>query len=214
MSADTLNHPLNHPFEDAGHQRESALFGMWIFLATEVLFFGGLFTAYLVYRFEHEQAFAEAGRHQEWYLGCLNTAILLTSGFTMALAVGAARRGSRTVLLSLFAVTWLLGALFLGVEGWEYGAKFHEHLIPGSAFRFQGSDPAASQMFFCLYFTMTGLHMFHVTVGLVLIVFFGISCSCRSLINPNRFEVLGLYWAFVDIVWLFLYPLFYLVNPQ
>jgi cytochrome c oxidase subunit 3 len=216
MPTDTANPPLNYPFQDAAHQRESALFGMWIFLATEVLFFGGLFTAYLVYRFEHSQAFAEAARHQEWYLGCLNTAILMVSGFTMALAVGAARRGERGRLLLFFASTWLLGVLFLGIEGWEYHGKFAEHLVPGSAFHFPGSDPASFEMFYCLYFTMTGLHMFHVTVGLVLMLFFGgrVAFSRRPLLQPNRFEILGLYWAFVDIVWLFLYPLFYLVSPQ
>jgi cytochrome c oxidase subunit 3 len=216
MPTNTLDPPVNRPFEDAAHQRESTLFGMWIFLATEVLFFGGLFTAYLVYRFEHTQAFAEAGRHQEWYLGCLNTAILMVSGFTMALSVEAARQGRRGVLLSFFAITWLLGALFLGIEGWEYHTKFTEHLVPGSGFHFPGSDPTSSEMFYCLYFTMTGLHMFHVTAGLVLILFFGLSISSshRPLLNPNRFEILGLYWAFVDIVWLFLYPLFYLVNLQ
>ncbi len=207
---------LNFPFKEAGHQRESALFGMWIFLATEVLFFGGMFTAYMVYRYSHWQAFQEAGAHQEWYLGCLNTAVLLTSGFTMALAVEFARKGQRAWLLALFAITWLLGAAFLGIEGYEYHTKFVEHLVPGSGFHFTGSDPSSSELFFVLYFTMTGLHMFHMFVGLMLLLFFGgwTWLSPRALRTPNPFEVLGLYWAFVDIVWLFLYPLFYLVHPQ
>jgi cytochrome c oxidase subunit 3 len=207
---------LNFPFKEASHQRESAIFGMWIFLATEVLFFGGMFTAYMVYRFEHGQAFQEAGLQQEWYLGCLNTAVLMLSGFTMALAVEFARKGQRTWLLVLFAVTWILGAAFLGIEGYEYHTKFVKHLIPGSGFHFTGSDPSSSEMFFVLYFTMTGMHMFHMFVGLMLILFFGgwTWLSPRALLKPNLFEVLGLYWAFVDIVWLFLYPLFYLVNPK
>jgi cytochrome c oxidase subunit 3 len=215
MPAETGSELLNFPFKAATHQRESALFGMWIFLATEVLFFGGMFTAYLVYRLSHWQAFQEAGRHQEWYLGCLNTAVLLLSGFTMALAVEFARRGHRAMLLRLFGVTWLLGASFLAIEGYEYHTKFVEHLVPGSGFHFDGSDPASSELFFCLYFTMTGVHMFHMFAGLVLILFFGFWSffSERALLRPNGFEVLGLYWAFVDIVWLFLYPLFYLVNP-
>jgi cytochrome c oxidase subunit 3 len=175
-----------------------------------------MFTAYMVYRYSHGQAFQEAGRHQEWYLGCLNTAVLLTSGFTMALAVEFARRGERAWLLALFAITWLLGAAFLGIEGFEYHSKFAGHLVPGSGFHFIGSDPPASEMFFVLYFTMTGLHMFHMFVGLMLMLYFGGSTwiSPRTLLNPNRIEVLGLYWAFVDIVWLFLYPLFYLVHPR
>jgi cytochrome c oxidase subunit 3 len=218
MSAKAEANPelLNFPFKDASHQRESALFGMWIFLATEVLFFGAMFTAYMVYRYSHWQAFEEAAAHQEWYLGCLNTAVLLTSGFTMALAVEFARRGKRTGLLILFAITWLLGAAFLGIEGYEYHTKFAEHLVPGNAFRFTGSDPSSSELFFVLYFTMTGMHMFHMFVGLMLILFLGGRTWLwpRALLTPNPIEVLGLYWAFVDIVWLFLYPLFYLVHPR
>jgi cytochrome c oxidase subunit 3 len=216
MSAEPDAALLNFPFKDPAHQRESAIFGMWIFLATEVLFFGGMFTAYMVYRFLHAPAFDEAGRHQEWYLGCLNTAVLLTSGFTMAVAVEFARRGGRGWVLGLFAITWLLGAAFLGIEGYEYRVKFLEHLVPGSTFHFAGSDPAGAQMFFVLYFTMTGMHMLHMFIGLCLILGFGGWCllNSRALRTPNPFEVLGLYWAFVDIVWLFLYPLFYLVHPR
>jgi cytochrome c oxidase subunit 3 len=216
MSTEAGTELLNFPFKDAGHQRESALFGMWIFLATEVLFFGGMFTAYIVYRFLHGQAFQEAGLHQEWYLGFLNTAVLLTSGFTMALAVEFARQGKRAWLLGLFAVIWLLGAAFLGIEGYEYHDKFVQHLVPGSGFQFTGSEPSSSEMFFVLYFTMTGLHIFHMVVGLLLILVFGgwTWASPVFLLKPNRFELLGLYWAFVDIVWVFLYPLFYLVHPR
>jgi cytochrome c oxidase subunit 3 len=216
MPAEAKTDLLNFPFKEATHQRESALFGMWIFLATEVLFFGGMFTAYMVYRYSHWQAFQEAGAHQEWYLGCLNTAVLLSSGFTMALAVEFARKGQRTGLLALFAVTWILGAAFLGIEGYEYHTKFIEHLVPGRSFYFIGSDPSSSELFFVLYFTMTGMHMFHMFVGLMLILYLSGRTWLlpRALLTPNPVEVLGLYWAFVDIVWLFLYPLFYLVNPR
>jgi cytochrome c oxidase subunit 3 len=215
MPPEAAQDTLNFPFKEASHQRESALFGMWIFLATEVLFFGGMFAAYTVYRYSHWKAFQEAARHQEWYLGCLNTLILLTSGLTMALAVECARKGEKTWLLRFFAVTWVLGAAFLAIEGYEYHSKFVEHLVPGSGFHFSGSDPGSSELFFCLYFTMTGIHMFHMFVGLLLILFFGTwtQFSGGPLAKRNCFEVLGLYWAFVDIVWLFLYPLFYLVNP-
>jgi len=216
MPAELEAEPLNFPFKEASHQRESALFGIWIFLATEVLFFGGMFMAYIVYRFIHWQAFQEAGLHQSWHLGCLNTAVLLTSGFTMALAVDFARRGERAWLLWLFVITWLLGAAFLGIEGYEYHTKFVKHLVPGNGFVFAGSDPSSSELFFVLYFTMTGMHMFHMFVGLMLMLFFGVWTwlSPRALLKPNCFEVLGLYWAFVDIVWVFLYPIFYLVHPQ
>jgi cytochrome c oxidase subunit 3 len=215
MPPEAAGDALNFPFKEASHQRESALFGMWIFLATEVLFFGGMFAAYTVYRYSHWQAFQEAAHHQEWYLGCLNTIVLLTSGFTMALAVESSRKGNKAWLLRFFAITWVLGALFLVIEGYEYHSKFVEHLFPGSGFQFSGSDPGSSELFFCLYFTMTGIHMFHMLVGLLLILGFGgwTLISGSALTKRNCFEVLGLYWAFVDIVWLFLYPLFYLVNP-
>ena len=205
---------LNYPFEEAGHQRECALFGMWIFIATEVLFFGGMFTAYMAYRFSHPAAFLEAGRRQEWYLGCLNTVILIVSGFTMALAVEFAKRGHRRGLLALFAVTGLLGAGFLGLEGYEYHEKFTQHLVPGHGFYFTGADPASSEMFYYLYFVMTGIHGLHMTIGVVLIIGFGLWAwlSRDAMKKPNCFEVLGLYWAFVDIVWMFLYPLFYLIR--
>jgi cytochrome c oxidase subunit 3 len=175
-----------------------------------------MFTGYIVYRVSYSQAFEEAGWHQEWYLGFLNTVVLLTSGFTMAIAVEAARMGNRKLLLWLYVVTWILGAAFLGIEGFEYHTKFVEHLVPGRGFHFVGSDPAASQLFFDLYFTMTGMHMFHMFVGLMLMAGFGVRAarSGRAMLKPNGFEVLGLYWAFVDIVWLFLYPLFYLVSPK
>ena len=130
MPPEAAGDALNFPFKEASHQRESALFGMWIFLATEVLFFGGMFAAYTVYRYSHSQAFQEAAHHQEWYLGCLNTFVLLTSGFTMALAVESSRKGNKAWLLRFFAITWVLGALFLGIEGYEYHSKFVEHCIP------------------------------------------------------------------------------------
>jgi cytochrome c oxidase subunit 3 len=216
MPTDATAEGLHFPFREARHQRDSALFGMWIFLATEVLFFGGMFAAYIVYRSLHWQAFKEAGMRQEWFVGCLNTALLMTSGFSMALAVESVREGKRNQWLRFLLITWCLGALFLVVEGWEYHVKFLKHLVPGIDFQFAGSDPSASEMFFLLYFTMTGIHMFHMIVGLLLILFFGGRAwlSSRTFLKPNCFEVLGLYWAFVDIVWVFLYPLFYLVNPR
>ncbi len=206
---------LNYPFEDAEHQRECAIFGMWVFIATEVLFFGGMFAAYMVYRFSYPDAMALAAHRQEWYLGFLNTAILIVSGLTMALAVEFAKRGSRRGLLFFYFITALLGLAFLGIEGFEYHEKFVEHLVPGAGFRFPGDHPPAVQMFYCLYFFMTGFHGLHMTIGVLLITGFGLWAwrSDHALQRPNLFEVLGLYWAFVDIVWMFLYPLFYLIHP-
>jgi cytochrome c oxidase subunit 3 len=133
----------------------------------------------------------------------------------MALAVEFAKRGNRRGLLLFYAITALLGLAFLGIEGFEYREKFVEHLVPGAGFHFPGDHPPEVQMFYCLYFFMTGFHGLHMTIGVILIIGFGLWAwrSDHALQRPNLFEVLGLYWAFVDIVWMFLYPLFYLVHP-
>jgi len=133
----------------------------------------------------------------------------------MALAVEFARRGHRRGLLALFAVTGLLGVGFLAVEGYEYYDKYTQHLFPGRDFHYPGPDPQSAEMLYYLYFLMTGVHGVHMTIGVLFIAGFGLWAwlSPRALHQPNMFEVLGLYWAFVDIVWMFLYPLFYLIHP-
>src|SRR4051812_13080924 len=159
---------IAHQFDDAGQQRESATFGMWIFLATEVLFFGGMFLGYTAYRFAYPEAFAEASRHTLIIFGGVNTAILLISSATMGFAVQAAREHRRRALVFLLCATAALGAMFLGIKAVEYGHEISEHLLPGSGFRFTGQHAAHAEMFFYLYFLMTGVHALHVTVGVVL----------------------------------------------
>jgi cytochrome c oxidase subunit 3 len=195
-------------------QRESATLGMWVFLATEVLFFGGLFAAYLVYRIWYPSTFGEASRHLHLSFGATNTVVLITSSLTMALAVHASALGKRSTLVLCLVLTMLLGAAFLGVKSIEYYQKFTEHLIPGPGFTFDGPDPLHAQIFFSLYFAMTGLHALHMIIGLgVLTVILVMALRGRFSAAWNTpVEVSGLYWHFVDIVWIFLFPLLYLID--
>ncbi|MHA3774126.1 cytochrome c oxidase subunit 3 [Verrucomicrobiota bacterium sgz303538] len=201
-------------FEEPAQQREAATFGMWVFLATEVLFFGGLFLGYTVYRFNHPRAFAEASNHTLIVIGSINTAVLLVSSFMMVLGVRATERRERLEASFFLAVTAFLGVAFLVLKGFEYYHEIKEGLLPGRHFHIEGTDPAAAQMFFYLYFLMTGVHALHVTIGIVLI---GLT-AIRVLISlhlerlTTTVDLIGLYWHFVDIVWVFLFPLIYLAG--
>jgi cytochrome c oxidase subunit III len=185
--------------------------GMWIFLASEVLFFGGLFVAYLYGRTHWPQGWAAASRHTDVVLGTVNTALLLTSSAVVALAVAceedARRRRWTTRLLSLTAA---LGATFLAIKGFEWHAEWDDHLFPGPAF---GLDVAGAQEFFALYFVMTGLHAVHMIIGVAVLAILARGRSRgRSWARANHLEIAALYWHFVDLVWIFLYPLLYLVQ--
>jgi cytochrome c oxidase subunit 3 len=205
---------LAHQFDDLTQQHEAATLGIWVFLVTEVLFFGGLFLAYTVYRSLYPGAFGAASRELDLALGATNTAILITSSLTMALGVHAAQLGHRRTLVAFLVLTILLGTAFLGIKGVEYYQKFVEHLVPGPSFRFAPEHFRQAQLFFSLYFGMTGLHALHMVIGIgVLLVM--LWWSWRGTITPGYYtpvEVSGLYWHFVDIVWIFLFPLLYLVD--
>jgi cytochrome c oxidase subunit III len=210
------HHPpaLQHHFEDLGQQREAATLGMWVFLVTEVLFFGGLFLTYLVYRSLYPQAFAAASHEMVVWAGTLNTAVLITSSLTMALAVHAAQTGERGRLLAFLILTMLLGCVFLGVKAFEYYTEYVEHHIPGLGFQFEAEHFRHAQIFFSLYFVMTGLHATHMVIGLGIMSVM-LWWSYRGIITPeyhNPIEISGLYWHFVDIVWIFLFPLLYLIG--
>jgi cytochrome c oxidase subunit 3 len=205
---------LQHHFDTMEQQREASSFGMWLFLVTEILFFGGLFTAYAVYRHQYPIAFAEASRHLDITLGTFNTAVLIVSSLTMALAVWSAAVGRRKGIVLFLILTMALGAVFLGVKAVEYSHKFHDHLVPGPSFQFPGPHARPAEIFYSLYFTMTGLHAAHMVVGIGLLTVLLLQAR-KGRYTPEYHtpvEVSGLYWHFVDIVWIFLFPLLYLIG--
>jgi cytochrome c oxidase subunit 3 len=210
------HHPsaLAHHFDNLEQQREAGTLGMWVFLVTEVLFFGGLFMTYIVYRSWYPDAFAAASHELDITLGTINTAVLITSSLTMALAVHASQTGERRLLLMFLMITMALGVTFLGIKGVEYYHKFTEHHVPGPAFQFEKEYFRHAQLFFSLYFLMTGLHALHMIIGLGIMTWM-LWWSWRGVISVEYYspiEISGLYWHFVDIVWIFLFPLLYLLG--
>ena len=246
------HHPaLQHHFDTMSQQREAGVLGMWVFLLTEVLFFGGLFFAYTLYRSWYFDAFAAASTSIEILPGLINTVVLIASSLTMALSVRAAQTNQRKATVNWLLATIVLGSVFLGIKVYEYSLKFEHHHVPGASFDFfehedrmaaehaaaAGASTAAehgdgkaagghvatmnrdelqrtTQIFFSLYFTMTGLHALHMIVGIVILFII------TWMAHKGRFdsewhapvEMTGLYWHFVDIVWIFLFPLLYLVE--
>lgn len=203
-----------HHFEDAEQQREATTLGMWAFIIQEILFFGGLFAGYVVYRFLYPEAFAEGSHHLDVTLGALNTAVLIGSSLTMALAVRAAQLGRRNGIVLFIVLTIVLGGIFLGVKAIEYTHKWHEHLIPGKYFAVDSVNAGQMQIFFSFYFAMTGMHALHMIIGIgVMLVIIRMTLQNRfSTDYYNPVEMTGLYWHFVDIVWIFLFPLLYLIG--
>jgi cytochrome c oxidase subunit 3 len=199
-------------FEDAEQQNEASHLGMWTFLATEILFFGALFMVYSVYRHFYPEAFALGSRQTNLLYGTLNTAILLTSSLTMALAVHAAQEDNHKTVVRCLLLTLAFAFAFLVIKGLEYHEDLAQKLVPGPKFN-QSLSPRTG-LFFWLYWAMTGLHAFHVIVGI------GVLSVVAVLAKRGQFssryytpvEVAGLYWHFVDLVWIFLYPLLYLID--
>jgi len=203
-----------HQFDDAEQQWGASTLGMWVFLAQEVLFFGGIFAVYIIYRTLFPDAFAEASNHLDVTLGTFNTAVLIGSSLTMALAVHASQVGHRGPLVAWILLTMLLGSVFLGVKVYEYAHKWHENLVPGPWFQWHGEFPQQAQIFYSLYFGMTGLHALHMIIGLGIMTWLVLAARAGRF-GPdyhNPVEITGLYWHFVDIVWIFLFPLLYLIG--
>jgi cytochrome c oxidase subunit III len=219
-----------HHFETQEQQREAATFGMWLFLLTEIMFFGGLFFAYLLYRNWYHDAFVVSSNQLSIPLGAANTAILISSGFFMALGVWAAEVKKQGLLVLFLVLTTVFGVAFLGIKAVEYHEKWEKHHIPGASFDVsQFTNPQAyglhekplspdmaqkTQIFFFLYFAMTGMHAFHMVLGIGLLLW--LTWRARrgefSAGYVAPIENFGLYWHFVDIVWIFLFPLLYLIN--
>jgi cytochrome c oxidase subunit 3 len=203
-------------------QQETSTFGMWMFLLTEIMFFGGLFTAYLVYRGSYYQAFVEGSQKMNIWLGATNTAVLICSSLTMALGVRAAQTGKKNLMVVLLLITIVFGFGFLGIKAIEYHEHWENHEFPGPNFHFQtidktpGTDPAHTQIYFSLYWAMTGLHALHMIIGVGLVSWIVI-IGLMDRFSPAYFtpvEVVGLYWHFVDLVWIYLFPLLYLISKK
>jgi cytochrome c oxidase subunit III len=228
-----INHGTHHPalahhFADLEQQKEALNLGMWIFLVTELMIFGGLFTAYTVYRYLYPVAFGEASAHLSWVLASINTVVLISSSFTVVLAVYGAQAGDRKFLVGGLALTMLLGLVFLGIKAGEYTMDVHEKLTPFRTYfdeeLFHGSEPgytreeylAHVRLFLTLYYIMTGLHALHMIAGL------GVLAVVLWRARQGRYtpeyhpgvEMFGLYWHFVDVVWIFLLPLLYLLGSE
>lgn len=208
---------LREQFDTESQQKDASTLGMWIFLITEIMFFGGMFLAYTVYRRAFSTVFAVASTSTNVYIGAANTVVLLCSSFTMVLAVRAAQLGQKKAIVTFLILTLLLGGVFLGVKAYEWNDKFQEHHVPGATFHLEGVAPdqqGHAQLFFSLYFAMTGLHALHMVIGV------GILSVLIYQARKGRFtadymtpvDVAGLYWHFVDIIWIFLFPLLYLID--
>ncbi len=217
---------LAHHFDNLEQQREAGNLGMWVFLIQEVMFFGGLFLVYVIYRSAYPEAFAAASNHLDWRLGGFNTVVLICSSLTMALAVWATQVGkSRGTQLLFMTLTMILGMVFLGVKAVEYYDKYVHHLIPlnWASYSFNWEQSLAPgvteqniQMFYWIYFAMTGLHALHMIIGIGILLPIMYQ-AWRGAYSPEYHapvEIFGLYWHFVDIVWIFLFPLLYLLGAH
>jgi cytochrome c oxidase subunit 3 len=202
-----------HQFDDAEQQHEASNLGMWAFLVTEIMFFGGLFTLFAVYVSAYPEAFAEGSKHLDLVLGATNTVVLLGSSVTMAMAVRSAQTGRRNAQVAYLSLTMFLGLVFLGIKAIEYLHKFEQHLVPGPGFSLASPLAKNAQLFFSFYFAMTGMHALHMIVGVGILAVLLLQ-AWRGKYTPDYYtpvEVSGLYWHFVDIVWIFLFPFLYLV---
>jgi cytochrome c oxidase subunit III len=216
---------LVHHFATPEQQRDASSLGMWVFLGTEIMFFGGMFLAYLVYRLQYYNEFAVGSQSLSIYYGTINTMVLICSSLTVAMGVRAAQMGKRKLLIVLLILTLIFGLAFLGIKGIEWYQKYEEHHIPGNTFDISDLihehpgtplNPGHAQLYFSLYFAMTGLHALHMIVGIgiftVLLVM-----AWKGKFTPEYYtpiEIGGLYWHFVDIVWIYLFPLLYLIDRK
>jgi len=204
-----------HQFDDMDQQNEAASLGMWLFMLTEVMFFGGFFLGYSIYRSEYYDSFVNGSHHLAVFLGGLNTVVLITSSVTMAFAVRAAQLGKKNHIIAFLGTTLLLACMFLVVKFFEYKDKWDHHLIPGMDFTWTDpGDPKTIQLFYGFYFCMTGMHGLHVIVGVGLIIWLLVRVKQNKFTSEYYapIENFGLYWHFVDLIWIFLFPLLYLIG--
>jgi cytochrome c oxidase subunit III len=210
---------LREQFDTEEQQKDASTLGMWVFLITEIMFFGGMFLAYTIYRTTFPNVFGLASSSLNLPIGATNTCVLLLSSFTMVMAVRAAQLGQKRMIIFFLIITMLFGFAFLGIKAYEWTEKFEEHHVPAQAsFHLDGltgpDQQGHAKLFFSLYFAMTGLHALHMVVG-VCILSFIIWQTARNTYSTKYYtpvDIAGLYWHFVDIVWIFLFPLFYLID--
>jgi cytochrome c oxidase subunit III len=205
---------LAHQFDDLGQQREADTLGMWAFLATELMFFGAMFLGFTVYRIYYRADFAEASRHLNLWLGTANTGVLLCSSLTVALAVHAASHDHRRDLVRFLLATMGLGVTFLCIKGTEYYLEYREGLMPGLNWQHNGANAPTIRLFMNFYFIMTAIHATHMLIGLGVfgVITFQAWRGKYSSAYFNPVEISGLYWHFVDLIWIFLFPLLYLLR--
>jgi len=216
MSDHHDSHPahLAHHFSEVEQQRESAKMGMWLFLLTEILLFGGLFVAYAVYRAWHPDMFYNAHKYLDITLGTINTFVLITSSLTMALSIRFMQVGDKKKTIIFLISTLALATAFLVIKYFEYSHKFHLGQLPGKYYTFTGIEGTNPHIFFSIYFTMTGLHGLHVLAGMGTIGWILYS-TIRNDFSPKYYtpmEMTGLYWHLVDLIWIYLFPLLYLIG--
>ncbi len=207
---------LQHHFDNLDQQREASTLGMWLFLVTEIMFFGGLFAAYVIYRHYFPQAFKLGSHELDITLGAINTVVLIGSSLTMAMAVRSAQLAKRKAIVAFLFATIVLGSVFLVNKYFEYHHKWVEGHVPGASFHVEEGQPEQIEIFFSLYFAMTGLHAVHMIIGIAVLAVLMIP-AWRGVYDReyhNPIEGVGLYWHFVDIVWIFLFPLLYLIGRQ
>jgi len=205
---------LAHHFNDTEQQRESAKLGMWIFLLTEILLFGGLFLAYSVYRAWNPDMFYNAHKHLDISLGTLNTVVLISSSVTMALAIRFMQIDKKKHTAAFLLATLILASIFLVVKYFEYAHKFHLGQLPGKYYTYTGIEGTNPHIFFSIYFAMTGLHGIHVIAGMSVITWLLIR-TMKGAFSSSYYtpiELAGLYWHLVDMIWIFLFPLLYLIG--
>ncbi len=207
-------HVVPHHFESAEQEFETSKLGVWFFLATEILMFGGLFVGYIIFHNLYPDMFAEGATHLDWRMGALNTVVLLTSSFTMALSIHFAQMNKPNLVKNMLLITFLCGCVFMGVKYFEYTHKFHEGLYPGKYFTYEHAHAKNLALYFSFYFCMTGLHGSHVLVGMGLIAWLWFRAR-KNHFNSEYYtplECVGLFWHLVDLIWIYLFPLLYLVG--
>lgn len=207
-------HHFAHHFKSAMHEFLSAKEGIWLFMVTEILMFGGLFVGYFIFHRIYPEMFAEGASHLDWRMGSINTVVLILSSWTMALSIHYIQRGINRKATICLITTILCGFIFMGIKYMEYAHKFHDGLLPGKFFHYPEAVAHNLGMYFGFYFMMTGLHGVHVIVGMSLIAWV-LFRHLRGDFDPHYFtpvEGVGIFWHIVDLVWIFLFPLLYLVG--